>query len=981
MTPSPSLPVDCDEVRGPPGKDSCSAKAPLPDFISSLDFGADLVKTIFNSRTPLGNFCRQFMTLHMMGGSHCPSKQLWPCPVPESLTPATELISGRRRSRFRLRAVVREHLRVFISACNWLVTGRNKAVSGPRQPMSPSQMRMVDELETMVRLFYRLSPGPSSGLDRALGKSTNIQDALSSLSGATAVLRNDLDSYCRGRSSRRNFDDVDCRADVAESNEFSTSSTGSSQIGTGLFLPPDALQGGMAVKLQADRIVFTHSPKFVASRFITDPLLKAGFEDPAHLQLPREDWPKAQPVSVLCDSEELLRLFKKWDDVHSFRLLDSSCSERLYRCGLFAVYKNSEKDRQILNPIPENGRSMKMNHSTLSLSHGSLLCGIYLEEDKDLIIGADDLEDFYHCFVVSSEHAHRNHIHGVFPAEIFRGWNCWDEQLSGKHVVGCFSTLAMGTGFAVEVAQHTHSVLLQRAGCLSNDQWIQYRKELPRGDTFQLLCIDDYGVLQKVPRGMPAASHQAKREDHRLLNLANNAYNSVGLRSSSKKAVRDSYKCTLLGGEVDGRLGLVNAPRLRILMLCRLTLQLVSIGYATKQLLETIIGSWIFVLMFRRPLLSLLSDVFHEGGSLGQREIFQLSTGSKQELLLLCVVAPFAYTNLRASPINKVFCSDASMAGGGVCVAPVSESVTLELCRAAEQRGFYTRIDGSVLGSYMALRGCDIVAEREIPQSLSEGFLWDFCEVFRGTGHLSAAHRALGLRVHPGFDIADGAKGNVLKASTFSAIIGLICRRVVKSWHAGPVCTTFGTLRRPRLRSKLEPFGFNPSDPATSQGNQFAMRGGFILFLCFFYDLLVSIEQPGGSVMYRLDIYQRLLQRGFLSIRFPFCNWGTPFQKSSWWLSNNEHLAVLTDHCRCGQKGSHFRIQGVFDSARMSSFLALCKPSALRVFGKAPSLHEHVAKFSAGYPIPLCELDDGWPESEKDVFQAALSMVVVKNSR
>jgi len=27
------------------------------------------------------------------------------------------------------------------------------------------------------------------------------------------------------------------------------------------------------------------------------------------------------------------------------------------------------------------------------------------------------------------------------------------------------------------------------------------------------------------------------------------------------------------------------------------------------------------------------------------------------------------------------------------------------------------------------------------------------------------------------------------------------------------------------------------------------------------------------------------------------------------------------------------------------------------------------------------KLDDGWPESEKAVFQAALSMVVVKNSR
>ena len=29
----------------------------------------------------------------------------------------------------------------------------------------------------------------------------------------------------------------------------------------------------------------------------------------------------------------------------------------------------------------------------------------------------------------------------------------------------------------------------------------------------------------------------------------------------------------------------------------------------------------------------------------------------------------------------------------------------------------------------------------------------------------------------------------------------------------------------------------------------------------------------------------------------------------------------------------------------------------------------------------IAQLDDGWPESEKDVFQAALRMVVVKDSR
>ena len=40
------------------------------------------------------------------------------------------------------------------------------------------------------------------------------------------------------------------------------------------------------------------------------------------------------------------------------------------------------------------------------------------------------------------------------------------------------------------------------------------------------------------------------------------------------------------------------------------------------------------------------------------------------------------------------------------------------------------------------------------------------------------------------------------------------------------------------------------------------------------------------------------------------------------------------------------------------------------------------SKFSCFNPkISQVQLDDGWPESEKNVFQAALRMVVVKDSR
>ena len=106
--------------------------------------------------------------------------------------------------------------------------------------------------------------------------------------------------------------------------------------------------------------------------------------------------------------------------------------------------------------------------------------------------------------------------------------------------------------------------------------------------------------------------------------------------------------------------------------------------------------------------------------------------------------------------------------------------------------------------------------------------------------------------------------------------------------------------------------------------------------------------------MYRMDIYQMILKFGFYSVVFPFCSWGTPFQKLSWWLGNNPFLNKLKSRCSCGQHGSHFRVQGTFDRRRLRQFLTLCKPDAYAVFDRIPQLGEHVAKFSGAYPKPLC---------------------------
>ena len=911
----------------------------LPKFLSSAVFGQNFLRTILSSHTPLGNFCVQSLDPTMMTGSHCQSDQLWPCSIPDSLAAPSTKLSGRRRSRWKLRSIIREHLRVFVCISNWLVLGRPKSSTlNFRQPHSAAQRAMLSSLEQSLRLWYRLASGHSSGLERAYGKFTHLHDHLSRLETATSQVRSHLDPYGRSSfsSSREKPDE------------------GPSGASSGKPVMCKASQASTALQVEPDRLVFEHPPSFHAEGYIADPLLKSGFLNPAHLRAPKEDWPKVRPARVMCSRDRLLALFKKWDNVGSFSIIPVSESEVKYRCGLLAVYKNEEKDRQILNPIPENGRTIPVNESATSLAHGTLLCGLYLPPHEELVISADDLEDFYHSYIVPQAHAARNHIHGVFESSVFEGWNCWDSKFVGKMVVGCFNTLAMGTSFAVEVAQHSHTTLLQREGCLIPTEQVKYRSPLPRGPVYQLLCIDDFCVLQRLPKEL-CQSVGPHRRDLETLASAGRGYSKAGLRTSKKKAIRGSQFGTVLGSEIDGKRGLINAPRIRTLTLCQLTLSVVRLGWATRKLLESMVGCWIFVLLFRRPLFALISELFHEGSQCKEDEAFQLSVGAKQELLLLVGFAGFASTNLRAAPSDRLFASDASLQGAGLCSSVTSRFATLELCRVAEQRGYYTRVYTSTLGAFDARTG-GIFKDPDfsIPKVLHEGYLWDFCEVFRGSGILSHCHREAGLRVHQGFELQTGSTGNILECSTMLCIVGLICRRVIRCFHVAPVCCTFGTLRKPRLRSRGIPAGFNLDDPDTSLGNRFAWRAAYILNLCLHYNLQCSVEQPGGSVMFYMGIFRRALQTRCYLVKFPFCGWGTPYKKPSSWIVTNPLLAGLSAPCACG-KAQHFRVRGFFDTRRLRQFRDQCSPSLEEVFHRAPFHNEHVAHFAAAYPKTLCK--------------------------
>lgn len=180
--------------------------------------------------------------------------------------------------------------------------------------------------------------------------------------------------------------------------------------------------------------------------------------------------------------------------------------------------------------------------------------------------------------------------------------------------------------------------------------------------------------------------------------------------------------------------------------------------------------------------------------------------------------------------------------------------------------------------------------------------------------------------------------------SVFHQLLSLASRRVIRDWHAGPPCKTFGTLRRPRMRSKRFPSGFNIWDSVTREHNTLAYRTAFLIAIVVSLGDYFSVEQPGSSVMFYIVYFQRIVHLGCVITRMCFCAFGSPFKKPSLWMHNKPWLPELASPCRCESTDQHdFVIQGTFTRTSIPDFVARCKPSVGALYGRPPKVGEAVS--------------------------------------
>lgn len=167
---------------------------------------------------------------------------------------------------------------------------------------------------------------------------------------------------------------------------------------------------------------------------------------------------------------------------------------------LFAVPKDQERDRMVLDARPANRMGPHQNLWCQAMASPTVLANIFIQDDRVLLASGEDLKDFFYQFASTPQRTQRNVLSDpVTMAEariIFGPSFQWSEE---PVWVG-LSSLAMGDALACEVAQGSHVSICLHSGTCAVSELITLKEPLPRGLLQVGVIIDDLVILEQCLR-------------------------------------------------------------------------------------------------------------------------------------------------------------------------------------------------------------------------------------------------------------------------------------------------------------------------------------------------------------------------------------------------------------------------------------------------------------------------------------------------
>lgn len=644
--------------------------------------------------------------------------------------------------------------------------------------------------------------------------------------------------------------------------------------------------------------------------------------------------------------DEVVRLAHKWDE-HSLLYVHSFDVPMHERVRVFNCWKNTLCDRQIGDRRGRNATEAVPDGPSRRLPTGPDFCCLVCNPSSSrLSISVSDRKDYYHQLKVTRSRALSNTVGCGIPASLLSNTKAYatfcltdSARKKGRLDVGdafsscrglpslppdtvavAFASVFQGDHGGVEFATSGHEGLLQTWGCLDSSHRMTSDRPMPSDNQCDGLVIDDYYAVSVEPKHGLSGTWSSKR-----LAAASRAYGSVSLLGSPEKDLDGVSAGKVIGASLNSsdralscNVVTVASPLPKRLVPKRLALlDQPPVGSAPcfHRWFACVPCRWT-CLLYRRPFMGLLNRSFNlvDATSLdaSHPRVIRLPASVCEELILAAVLMPICMTNIGAGFHEHVFATDASQNKGAVVSAPLDADLQSILFRCCLSKGSYTRLTNAqerLVGLSLDRLEHPFPSHSHVERPLAQ--YYDFVEIYAGSAKVSKCMAQLGWIIAPPIELSISEEYDLRLVHVMLWLSWLISARRVRAFMVEPVCATFSIMRRPALRSKYVPFGFNVWNLQTLAGNQLALRALQCMALGHRFSVPGLLENPYSSLIRHLPSWIAVSRLPGASVcRTDSCRFGSIHLKPFRFLGVHCDLSGLSLKCRCS--GKHVRIEGTY---------------------------------------------------------------------
>ena len=895
--PDPTAPLNSRDCDGPSfaANDTVPTHGRLPghprpgrNTVCFNSWGLSLAFRVLRTGSPFAVSLAPL--LHLLPASRVsPPKALFPLPLPYFglfRQPGPHL-----GSRARHRLAVRRATFVLVAALNHLhSSGAPVPKDAVRRLPNVNQAKALVYLEKLVKAFGATE---DVHLPSASRRSSELLARLGELSERLTTLGFSVDRYGAA------FPGLNDPADVR-----------------GALSPYRGLD--------SSRLVLSGTANWDPSPHL-DSSLYLAFREPQSLLLPSIP-PVAGEVPKLHleNPSEVLSVARLWD-VNNLLVLSPQGPppERPFEgVRIFNSLKSASTDRQIGDRRGRNMCEGTIPGPSRFLPSGVMFSCLHIDPFKErLSLNAADRKDFYHQLRVPLRRALTNVLVPPLEASLLKDTKAFHDltvRSQGKKlwpngVFACFGAVLQGDALGVEYATSSHQNLLAAHGLLSEDSQICNGVPFPVGGPQSLvegLVIDDYFAISKVAvpeDGSPPAAVRA-------FELAKAIYQKEGLLGSDPKDIRDASQAVLVGAELDASkatralgLALSGAPKSKRLAMSCVTLELARLPATADHLHMCVLGGWVSILLYRRPLMSLLSRSFQlvDSSSVvpGHSRVIPQPRAIASELAMLSVLAPLAVADLSAPWSEALFATDSSDLKGAIVSAQVPATLTQRLWTSALKVSENARLLSRERAALMRFDPeFEILPDPQRPSAARVrrplALRFHFIEVGVGSGKVTARLRDRGWATGPVLNISESPEYDWSSAQVFLWVVHLVSSGLVDAVLLTPPSATFSAAKNPPLRTYRQPLGIHPTESRTHLCTVLALRSLCLLRVCHRHGVPAALEQPRNSKISRLKTWTDIAALPQASEVFTVgCAFGSPCLKPWRFLAVAFSLQSLARRC------------------------------------------------------------------------------------